>query len=443
MFYIYERTLIKIKFTRMKKALFLFLVMAFMNAQAQIQRKLPIREGGQTIDAGNIPESIHANDTTWNQSRNAVRKRPGRVKYAKITLKRGVSQVNTPINSDQFVAAVAKDAKLANVDAGIALNAIFSKLSESLNNGDNLQLIHFGENGNRPDLNNGSNARIADLRKLADELVNLVADEAKLTKADAGNALNAFVANLSNTLRENDNEALSSEKPTYKTELLVTVAENKALRFSLGDPDDDGEGLLDVSAVETDPQDSDGDGYGDYSAMLVLKIDQTLMRNTNTVMASGNKELLDKRHDQLGIRDLRSRDYRHGIRARADKRYEGARLKSREPGDQLVEIITDEDFQVAPQTDIDTKYLRIRNHHTVQVSKGPLQLIAPLLPVQNTNAPVSYLWTITKKEENRSHSSIGSSIVYDFSRAGAYEIEITPLLNDQKLRPYRVLFVIK
>ena len=51
MFYIYERTLIKIKFTRMKKALFLFLVMAFMNAQAQIQRKLPIREGGQTIDA--------------------------------------------------------------------------------------------------------------------------------------------------------------------------------------------------------------------------------------------------------------------------------------------------------------------------------------------------------------------------------------------------------
>ena len=145
----------------------------------------------------------------------------------------------------------------------------------------------------------------------------------------------------------------------------------------------------------------------------------------------------------MGIRALRSHDYRHGIRARADKRYEGARLKSREPGNQLVEIITDEDFQVAPQTDIDTKYLRIRNHHTVQVSKGPLQLIAPLLPVQNTNAPVSYLWTITKKEENRSHSSIGSSIVYDFSRAGAYEIEITPLLNDQKLRPYRVLFVIK
>ena len=43
------------------------------------------------------------------------------------------------------------------------------------------------------------------------------------------------------------------------------MAENKALRFSLGDPDDDGDGLLDVSAVATDPQDSDGDGYGDYS----------------------------------------------------------------------------------------------------------------------------------------------------------------------------------
>ncbi|MBF6628724.1 MAG: HU family DNA-binding protein [Proteiniphilum sp.] len=249
----------------MKKAIFLFLVLAFTNAQAQIQRKLPIRKGGQTIDAGNIPESIHANDTTWNESHNAMRKRPGKVKYARITLRRGTSQGNLPINSDQFVAAVAGDAKITKVDAGNALNAIFSKLSESLNNGDNLQLSQFGENGNRPDSNNGSNARVADLKKLADELVNLVADEANLTMPEAGNVLNAFVANLSNTLRENDKEALSGDKPTYKNEIVVNVAENKALRFSLGDPDDDGDGLLDVSAVATDPQDSDGDGYGDYS----------------------------------------------------------------------------------------------------------------------------------------------------------------------------------
>lgn len=256
----------------MKTALLLVFVLAFVYADGQSskleqQRKLPIREGGQTIDAGNIPESIHANDTTWNESRNAIRKRPGRTKYGNMTLKRGASQANRPIDSDKLVAAVAKDAKLTKVDAGNALNAIFSKLSESLNNGDDLQLIHFGENKNTSGLNDGSNARVADLKKLADELVNLVADEAKLTKADAGNALNAFVANLSNTLRGNNpapgNRGLSKGKENHKNELLVTVSKNRALSFSLGDPDDDGDGLLDVRAIDTDPADSDGDGYGD------------------------------------------------------------------------------------------------------------------------------------------------------------------------------------
>ena len=116
-------------------------------------------------------------------------------------------------------------------------------------------------------LSNESNARLADLKKLADELVNLVADEAKLTKTDAGNALNAFVANVSNTIRGNSpassNGTLSKAKVTQNHQLLVTVSEYKALSFSLGDPDDDGDGVLDVTAIATDPQDSDGDGYGD------------------------------------------------------------------------------------------------------------------------------------------------------------------------------------
>lgn len=461
------------------------------------KRKLPIREGGQTTDAGNIPESIHTNDTTWNESHGTTMKRPGRTKYANITFKRGASQENIPIDSDKLVVAVAKDAKLTKADAGNALNAIFDKLSQSLNNGENLQLIHFGEKGTTSDLNSGSNARVADLKKLADELVNMVADEAKLTKADAGNALNAFVANLSNTLREHGKVALSSEKQADKNKLLVAVSESKALRFSIGDPDDDGDGVLDVSVVETDPQDTDGDGYGDLSAMLVVKIDQTLLRNTNAVMTSENKDLLDKRYGRLGIRALRIRDYRHGIRAkhhderinavrtndariqtlrskderiksarindariktarandarikdaragaRADKRHEGARMNSTEPRDQLVEIITDEDFQVAPQTGIDTKYLRIKNQQSVQVDKGPLQLIAPLLSVQNNDESVTYLWTITNRDENTTNSFSGSSIVHDFSQTGTYEIEITPVLNDQKRRPYQALVVVK
>nr|MBD3621929.1 hypothetical protein [Sunxiuqinia sp.] len=265
----------------------------------------------------------------------------------------------------------------------------------------------------------------------------------------------------------------------------------------IGDPDDDGDGVLDVSVVETDPQDTDGDGYGDLSAMLVVKIDQTLLRNTNAVMTSENKDLLDKRYGRLGIRALRIRDYRHGIRAkhhderinavrtndariqtlrskderiksarindariktarandarikdaragaRADKRHEGARMNSTEPRDQLVEIITDEDFQVAPQTGIDTKYLRIKNQQSVQVDKGPLQLIAPLLSVQNNDESVTYLWTITNRDENTTNSFSGSSIVHDFSQTGTYEIEITPVLNDQKRRPYQALVVVK
>lgn len=279
----------------MKTVLLLVFVLAFIHAEGQSSqqqlRKLPIREGGQTIDAGNIPESLHASDTTWSQttghekampdnnlggtasgieigsSAALVRKKPGRTKYANITLKRGASQENMPINSNKLVAAVAKDANLTKIDAGNALNSIFYSLSESLRNGDHLQLMNSGENGNTPGLSNESNARLADLKKLADELVNQVADEAKLTKTDAGNALNALVANLSNTIRSNSpassNGTLSKVKVTQNHQLLVTVSENKALSFSLGDPDDDGDGVLDVTAIATDPQDSDGDGYGD------------------------------------------------------------------------------------------------------------------------------------------------------------------------------------
>ncbi|MBE0424707.1 MAG: hypothetical protein IBX66_12360 [Lutibacter sp.] len=140
------------------------------------------------------------------------------------------------------------------------------------------------------------------------------------------------------------------------------------------------------------------------------------------------------------MKNARIKDARMGTKA--DKRYENAIRKSTEPTNKPTEIITDEDFKMAPQTDIDTKYLRIKNHQNVQIPKGSLQLIAPLLSVQNVNDTLVYAWTVTNKEENIEESFIGNSINYDFNNAGNYTIDITPMLNGQKLQPYQILVII-
>ena len=218
-------------------------------------------------------------------------------------------------------------------------------------------------------------------------------------------------------------------------------------------------------------------GYDENSAMLAMRIDQSALRNTNTVMDSDSKSLTGKRDERMDIRALRIRDARHGFRAshndartkksqikderikpahsndarikdarmgaRTGKRYEDIMRTNKEHSDQRIEIITDKDFKVAPQTDIDTKYLRIKNHQTVQISKGSLQLIAPLLSVQNTNDPVVYAWMLRNKDQNMEQSFSGNSINYDFSKTGTFEIEITPALNGQKLSAYRILVIVK
>lgn len=73
------------KITQMKKTIFLMFLLVCMHAQAQNQRKFPIREGGQTIDAGNIPESIRTNDTTLNGETDVLRSRPGKMKVGRVT----------------------------------------------------------------------------------------------------------------------------------------------------------------------------------------------------------------------------------------------------------------------------------------------------------------------------------------------------------------------
>jgi len=90
------------------------------------------------------------------------------------------------------------------------------------------------------------------LKKLADELVNLVGNEANITDGDAGNVLNAFVAFVSNSLREADKQGMTDFKPHRKSRLIVPVGLDKGLRFSLGDRDADGDGVLDVTAVTPD-----------------------------------------------------------------------------------------------------------------------------------------------------------------------------------------------
>ncbi|NCC74355.1 MAG: hypothetical protein EOM06_13310, partial [Sphingobacteriia bacterium] len=69
----------------MKKTIFLMFLLVCMHGQAQNQRKLPIREGGQTINAGNIPESIRTNDTTLNGETDVLRSRPGKMKVGRAT----------------------------------------------------------------------------------------------------------------------------------------------------------------------------------------------------------------------------------------------------------------------------------------------------------------------------------------------------------------------
>ncbi|QRX64213.1 hypothetical protein JS578_02845 [Dysgonomonadaceae bacterium zrk40] len=99
----------------MKKTIFLLFLLVCMHAQAQNQRKLPIREGGQTIDPGNIPEAIRSNDTTLNGATDAVRKRPGKMKVGRVTLRNAASR-EVKVMDAELLEAVAKGAKLTKAD---------------------------------------------------------------------------------------------------------------------------------------------------------------------------------------------------------------------------------------------------------------------------------------------------------------------------------------
>jgi len=196
-------------------------------------------------------------------------------------------------------------------------------------------------------------------------------------------------------------------------------------------------------------------GYQKNSAMMIVKIDETSLRNTNTVIDNPEDILAKKRHERMGIRALRAKDARHGYRAKQnDARMKDARMKDvrmkdvrmkdariQNIADKPFEITTEESDKVAPQIDINTKYIRALNHKTIEISKSYLQLIAPILSCKNNI--LNYNWTVKNKALNIGDSFSGNTVKYDFNVEGVYEINIMPTLNNKNLNAFSIIIICK
>jgi len=386
-------------------------------------------------------------------------------------------------SKSELIDTIANGTNLSKADAKRALEALTSNLTESLKKGNAVQLIGFGHSisvrAARTDRNPQTGATIksgakkvakfkagkalADTVKRTDnsqnpqgnggeiqmnkgELVDAIAKDAGLSKADAGKALNAFIASMSKELNNGN-----------CVKLIVPVAINKGIR----------EGGKTVSA-DDGKNNKIQQGYTKESTMIFVKVDETSLRKSNTKIPEDN--LIQENGKRMTKRTLRARegnrkrvknqalrtiDKRYSdkrderVKARAlrtaDKRYQetirGYRVRDKENtilNDKPVQITTEENNKVNPSNNLENRFLKAQNYQTIQISKSKFQLTAPLLISKDQNELINYDWTVKNKIQNKEDKFTGKTINYDFDVSGTYEIEITPVLNNKNLNSFHI-----
>ncbi|WP_082703930.1 HU family DNA-binding protein [Lutibacter profundi] len=175
-------------------------------------------------------------------------------------------------------------------------------------------------------------------------------------------------------------------------------------------------------------------------------------------LRTSDKRYRAKRDERVKARTLRTRDKRYSnkrderVQARtlrtADKRYR-ERIRDNNVRDKKntiqnkkpIKITTKENNKVIPSNDLDTRYLKVQNYQTIQISKSKFQLTAPLLISKNQTDLISYNWTVKNKTQNKVAKFTGETIHYNFDVSGTYEIEITPVVNHKNLNSYHISII--
>jgi len=156
----------------------------------------------------------------------------------------------------------------------------------------------------------------------------------------------------------------------------------------------------------------------------------------------------DKRYrERTKARTLRSADkrYRERTKARtlrsADKRYRETHIRDKKNNGKSVQITTEGNNKVNPSTNLDTRFLKVKNYQTIQIVKSKFQLTAPLLINTDQTKLINYNWTVKNKAQNKEDKFTGKTINYNFDVSGTYEIEITPAVNNKNLNSYHITII--
>ncbi|VAW26828.1 hypothetical protein MNBD_BACTEROID04-872, partial [hydrothermal vent metagenome] len=156
----------------------------------------------------------------------------------------------------------------------------------------------------------------------------------------------------------------------------------------------------------------------------------------------------DKRYrERTKARTLRSADkrYRERTKARtlrsADKRYRETHIRDKKNNGKSVQITTEGNNKVNPSTNLDTRFLKVKNYQTIQIVKSKFQLTAPLLINTDQTKLINYNWTVKNNKQNKEDTFTGKTINYNFDISGTYEIEITPAVNNKKLNSYHITII--
>ncbi|WP_457610113.1 HU family DNA-binding protein [Lutibacter sp.] len=413
-----------------------------------------IREGGKTIGAGT----------------NTKRKRPGRTKYSNITLKR--NQVKGDGNNG--TKAIDHNASRSNTTA--------SKIDSK---------------GDGSDENNGT--KIIDHNASRSNTTASKID----SKGDGNDENNGTKAINHNASRSNTTASKIDSKGDGSDENNGTKAINhNASRSnttaskidSKGDGSDENNGtkIIDHNASRSNTTaskiDSKGDGNGKIlqgytkeSTLIFVRVDETSLRKSNTKIPKdkftqendkrmskrtlrSRKRHGDKRYrertkartlrsankkyrERTKARTLRSADkrYRERTKARtlrsADKRYRETHIRDKKNNGKSVQTTTEGNNKVNPSTNLDTRFLKVKNYQTIQIAKSKFQLTAPLLINTDQTKLINYNWTVKNKAQNKEDKFTGKTINYNFDVSGTYEIEITPAVNNKNLNSYHITII--